>query len=78
MGFLLLFDLTNEQSFLSIRSWLEQLKVITFRKYICWITTCHQKKLVYITNGNFSDELVLLWIFNDLYYFEDSCLYRQS
>ncbi|XP_046445517.1 ras-related protein Rab-27A-like isoform X2 [Daphnia pulex] len=26
MGFLLLFDLTNEQSFLSIRSWLEQLK----------------------------------------------------
>lgn len=28
MGFLLLFDLTNEQSFLSIRSWLEQLKVI--------------------------------------------------
>ncbi|KAK8726252.1 hypothetical protein OTU49_010169 [Cherax quadricarinatus] len=27
MGFLLLFDLTNEQSFLDIRSWLEQLKV---------------------------------------------------
>uniref|UniRef100_A0A0P6DWL4 small monomeric GTPase n=1 Tax=Daphnia magna TaxID=35525 RepID=A0A0P6DWL4_9CRUS len=26
MGFLLLFDLTNEQSFLSIRGWLEQLK----------------------------------------------------
>ncbi|XP_068233075.1 ras-related protein Rab-27A-like [Palaemon carinicauda] len=26
MGFLLLFDLTNEQSFLDIRSWLEQLK----------------------------------------------------
>ncbi|XP_064470599.1 ras-related protein Rab-27A-like isoform X2 [Ornithodoros turicata] len=26
MGFLLLFDLTNEQSFLSIRSWLEQLR----------------------------------------------------
>ncbi|XP_042890755.1 LOW QUALITY PROTEIN: ras-related protein Rab-27A-like [Penaeus japonicus] len=26
MGFLLLFDLTNEQSFLNIRSWLEQLK----------------------------------------------------
>ena len=30
MGFLLLFDLTNEQSFLSIRSWLEQLKVTIF------------------------------------------------
>lgn len=26
MGFLVLFDLTNEQSFLSIRSWLEQLR----------------------------------------------------
>ncbi|KAI9552200.1 hypothetical protein GHT06_022537 [Daphnia sinensis] len=26
MGFLLLFDLTNEQSFLSVRGWLEQLK----------------------------------------------------
>ena len=28
MGFLLLFDLTNEQTFLSIRGWLEQLKVV--------------------------------------------------
>ncbi|CAH1406747.1 unnamed protein product [Nezara viridula] len=27
MGFLLLFDLTNEQSFLDVRGWLEQLKV---------------------------------------------------
>jgi len=27
MGFLLLFDLTNEQSFLEIRNWLEQLRV---------------------------------------------------
>lgn len=26
MGFVLLFDLTNEQSFLNIRNWLEQLK----------------------------------------------------
>ncbi|XP_032792973.1 ras-related protein Rab-27A isoform X1 [Daphnia magna] len=31
MGFLLLFDLTNEQSFLSIRGWLEQLKVIILK-----------------------------------------------
>jgi hypothetical protein len=28
MGFLLLFDLTNEQSFLEIRNWVEQLRVI--------------------------------------------------
>jgi Ras-related protein Rab-27A len=27
MGFLLLFDITNEQSFVSIRNWLDQLKV---------------------------------------------------
>nr|CAI5869352.1 unnamed protein product [Callosobruchus analis] len=27
MGFLLLFDLTNEQSFLEIRNWIEQLRV---------------------------------------------------
>jgi hypothetical protein len=27
MGFLLLFDLTNEQSFLEIRNWLDQLRV---------------------------------------------------
>lgn len=26
MGFILLFDITNEQSFINIRSWLEQLK----------------------------------------------------
>lgn len=26
MGFLLLFDLTNEKSFLNIRNWLEQLR----------------------------------------------------
>ena len=30
MGFLLLFDLTNEQSFIDIRNWLEQLKVGVF------------------------------------------------
>lgn len=28
MGFLLLFDLTNEQSFLEVRNWLELLKVL--------------------------------------------------
>lgn len=33
MGFLLLFDLTNEQSFLNIRSWLEQLKVWLGKHY---------------------------------------------
>ena len=38
MGFLLLFDLTNEQSFLSIRSWLEQLKVSTEMGFVCTIT----------------------------------------
>lgn len=27
MGFLLLFDLTNEASFLEVRNWIEQLKV---------------------------------------------------
>lgn len=27
MGFLLLFDLTNEQSFLEVRNWLDQLRV---------------------------------------------------
>lgn len=26
MGFLVLFDITNEQSFLNVRSWLDQLK----------------------------------------------------
>lgn len=31
MGFLLVFDLTNEQSFLDIRSWLEQLRVGLFQ-----------------------------------------------
>lgn len=30
MGFLLLFDLTNEQSFLEIRNWIEQLRVKLF------------------------------------------------
>lgn len=28
MGFILIFDITNEQSFLNIRDWLSQLKVI--------------------------------------------------
>lgn len=28
MGFLLLFDLTSEQSFLEVRNWLDQLKVL--------------------------------------------------
>jgi len=27
MGFILIFDITNEQSFLNIRDWLSQLKV---------------------------------------------------
>lgn len=30
MGFLLLFDLTNEASFLEVRNWIEQLKVEFF------------------------------------------------
>lgn len=29
MGFLLIFDLTNELSFLEVRNWLEQLRVYT-------------------------------------------------
>ena len=36
MGFLLFFDLTNEQSFLSIRNWLDQLKV---SRPVCRLTT---------------------------------------
>ena len=30
MGFIILFDLTNEKSFLNIRNWLEQLKTHSF------------------------------------------------
>nr|CAH7764254.1 unnamed protein product [Callosobruchus chinensis] len=36
MGFLLLFDLTNEQSFLEIRNWIEQLRV-------CQICNCGER-----------------------------------
>lgn len=50
MGFLLLFDLTDEQSFLSIRSWLDQLKValatiltehVTITKKLLFISQTH-------------------------------------
>lgn len=44
MGFLLLFDVTNEQSFLSIRSWLEQLKVFGFT-FVEWIEVKHRTSL---------------------------------
>lgn len=30
MGFIIVFDLTNEQSFLNVRSWLEQLKLHSY------------------------------------------------
>lgn len=33
MGFLLLFDLTNELSFLEVRNWIEQLQVGFDRNY---------------------------------------------
>nr|CAD7204389.1 unnamed protein product [Timema douglasi] len=41
MGFLLLFDLTNEQSFLEIRNWLDQLRVGQSR------TLCLPRTIVY-------------------------------
>jgi Ras family. len=43
MGFLLLFDLTNEQSFLEIRNWLDQLRV---RK---WYSTTYYDGLINIS-----------------------------
>ena len=42
MGFLLLFDLTNEQSFIDIRNWLEQLKVgVCICVCVCACVTCY-------------------------------------
>lgn len=34
MGFVLIFDITNEQSFLNIRDWLSQLKVTPFSNIV--------------------------------------------
>jgi len=45
MGFLLLFDLTNEQSFMEIRNWLDQLRV---RK---WYSTTYYDGLTNISEA---------------------------
>ena len=47
MGFLLLFDITNEQSFLDIRGWLEQLKTHAY---------CDQPDIVLCGNKADRDE----------------------
>ncbi|VDD95845.1 unnamed protein product [Enterobius vermicularis] len=46
MGFILLFDITNEQSFLNIRDWISQLKVSTSITQSLLFFSCFPQLLV--------------------------------
>lgn len=63
MGFLLLFDLTNEQSFLNIRSWLEQLKVWLGKHYYMLHISDLNCVLKFLFICNF-ENFAVMYVFN--------------